>query len=66
MVEVDKRWRKDLRLYFLSCDSLKTETQYAKMNESLGEPYEGPVPFFLITNPRSNVLFDGGNALEVA
>jgi N-acyl homoserine lactone hydrolase len=46
----------DLRLYFLSCDSLKTETQYIKMNEGLGEPYEVLVPFFLITNPRGNVL----------
>ncbi len=56
----------DLRLYFFSCGSLKTETQYIKMNEGLGEPYEVPVPFFLITHPRGNVLFDGGNALEVA
>ena len=48
-----------LRLYFFSCDSLKTETQYIKMNEGLGELYEVPVPFFLITKPRGNVLFDG-------
>ncbi|MBX6762284.1 MAG: N-acyl homoserine lactonase family protein [Rubrobacteraceae bacterium] len=56
----------DLRLYFLECGSLKTQVQYIKMNQGLGDPYEIPVPFFLITHPRGNVLFDGGNALEVA
>ncbi len=56
----------DLRLYFFSCGSLKTELQYFKMNQGLGDPYEVPVPYFLITHPRGNVLFDGGNALEVA
>ncbi len=56
----------DLRLYFFSCGSLRSEAQYIWMNEGLGEPSEIPVPFFLITHPRGNVLFDGGNALEVA
>ncbi|TCJ19840.1 N-acyl homoserine lactonase family protein [Rubrobacter taiwanensis] len=56
----------DLRLYFLECGSLKTQVQFIKMNQGLGEPYEIPVPFFLITHPRGNVLYDGGNALEVA
>lgn len=56
----------DLRLYFLECGSLKTQVQYIKMNQGLGDPYEVPVPYFLITHPRGNVLFDGGNALEVA
>lgn len=56
----------DLRLYFFRCGTLRTYTQYIKMNEGMGEWYEVPVPFFLITHPRGNVLFDGGNALEVA
>jgi N-acyl homoserine lactone hydrolase len=56
----------DLRLYFFSCGSLKTYTQFIKMNEGMGEEYEVPVPFFLITHPRGNVLFDGGNGLETA
>lgn len=56
----------DLRLYFFECGSLKTQVQYMKMNQGLGDPYEVPVPFFLITHPRGNVLFDGGCALEVA
>ena len=56
----------DLRLYFFTCGSLKTYTQYIKMNMGMGEEYEVPVPYYLITHPRGNVLFDGGNALEVA
>jgi N-acyl homoserine lactone hydrolase len=56
----------DFRLYFFSCGTLRTQVQYIKMNQGLGEPYEVPVPFFLITHPKGNVLFDGGNALGVA
>ncbi len=56
----------DLRIYFFSCGDLKTYTQFIKMNMGMGEEYWVPVPFFLITHPRGNVLFDGGNALEVA
>ena len=56
----------DLRLYFMECGSLKTQVQFIKMNQGLGDPYEIPVPFYLITHPSGNVLYDGGNALEVA
>ncbi len=56
----------DLRLYFFTCGSLSTYTQMIKMNEGMNEEITVPVPFFLITHPRGNVLFDGGNALEVA
>ncbi len=50
----------------MECGSLKIQVQYIKMNQGLGDPYEIPVPFFLIQHPRGNVLYDGGNALEVA
>jgi N-acyl homoserine lactone hydrolase len=56
----------DVKLYMLECGSLKTQVQFIKMNQGLGDPYEIPVPFFLIEHPRGNVLYDGGNALEVA
>jgi N-acyl homoserine lactone hydrolase len=56
----------DLRLYCLDGGSLQTQVQLIKMNQGLGDPYEVPVPYFLITHPRGNVLYDGGNALEVA
>jgi N-acyl homoserine lactone hydrolase len=63
---VDREMASDLRLYFFECGSLRTYTQFIKMNEGMGEEYEVPVPFFLIMHPRGNVLFDGGNALEAA
>ena len=56
----------DLRLYFMECGSLKTQVQFIKMNQGLGDPYEIPVPFYLIQHPKGNVLFDGGNAREVS
>lgn len=35
------------------------------MNASL-DPYEIPVPWYLITHPKGNVIIDGGNAVECA
>lgn len=60
------RMADDLRLYMMNCGSLKTQVQYIKMNQGLGDPYEIPVLYFLITHPTGNALYDGGNALEVA
>lgn len=55
----------DIRLYMFSCGSLKTVTSSIKMNQG-NDPYEIPVPWFLITHPKGNVVIDGGNAAEVA
>jgi len=55
----------DIRLYMFSCGTLKTITASIKMNQG-NEPYEIPVPWFLITHPKGNVVIDGGNAAEVA
>ena len=30
----------DLRLYMMECGSLKTQVQFIKMNQGLGDPYE--------------------------
>lgn len=54
----------ELRLYFMQCGVLETETHYMRLNQQFGVPWTSPVPFFLITHPRGNVLFDLGNALE--
>lgn len=55
----------EVRLYVFGCGWLEIPRHVARMNEA-GEGFRVPVPFFLITHPRGNVLFDGGNALEVA
>ena len=55
----------EIRLYMFECGTLKTVTCAIKMNQG-NDPYEIPVPWFLITHPRGNVVIDGGNAAEVA
>jgi N-acyl homoserine lactone hydrolase len=56
----------DVRLYMFECGTLKCELQNIKMNQGLGDPYEIPVPWFLITHPKGNVVIDGGNAAACA
>jgi N-acyl homoserine lactone hydrolase len=56
----------DVRLYMFECGHLKTQTQFIKMNQGMGEEYTVPVPWFVITHPKGNVVIDGGNAAEVA
>lgn len=56
----------DIRLHMLATGSLKCQLQNIKMNQGLGEPYEIPVPWFLIEHPKGNVVIDGGNAVETA
>jgi N-acyl homoserine lactone hydrolase len=55
----------DVRLYMFECGTLKCRVQNIKMNQGL-EDYEIPVPWFLITHPRGNVVIDGGNAAQCA
>lgn len=53
------------RLYMFQCGTLKCKLQAIKMNTGLGEDYEIPVPWYLITHPDGNVVIDGGNAPAV-
>ena len=56
----------DIRLYMFECGTLKCHVENIKMNQGLGEPFEIPVPWYLITHPKGNVVIDGGNAAECA
>jgi N-acyl homoserine lactone hydrolase len=56
----------DVRLYMFECGTLKCHVENIKMNQGLGDPYEIPVPFYLITHPKGNVIIDGGNAPQCA
>ncbi|WP_199911720.1 MBL fold metallo-hydrolase [Dongshaea marina] len=53
-------------LYFFECGTLKTEKQHIMAGQGVKEPFDIPVPFFLIKHPKGNVLYDTGMALEVA
>lgn len=55
-----------MELYFFECGILKSQKQYFTAGRGLLEPFDVPVPFFLIKHPQGNVLYDTGNALEVA
>lgn len=55
-----------MKLYFFQCGTLKSQKQLFTMGRGLGEPFEVPVPFFLIDHPKGKVLYDTGNALQVA
>lgn len=55
----------DIRLYMFDGGTLKCHVENIKMNQGLGEQYEIPVPWYLITHPRGNIVIDGGNAQAV-
>jgi N-acyl homoserine lactone hydrolase len=54
-----------MKLYMFQCGIIKTQKQLITMGRDVGEPFDIPVPFFLIKHPRGNVLFDTGMALAV-
>ena len=54
------------KLYFFECGTLKSEKHLFTLDRGIGEPFEVPVPFFLIQHNGKNILFDTGNALEAA
>lgn len=60
-----RRKSSGIELHMFQTGTLKTKTKYIKMNQS-EEPFEIPVPWFLIKHPQGNVVIDGGNAVETA
>lgn len=54
-----------IELHMFQTGTLRTKTKYIKMNQG-EDPYEIPVPWFLIKHPQGNVVIDGGNAIEAA
>jgi N-acyl homoserine lactone hydrolase len=48
------------RLYMLDCGTLQTTLSAIKMNQG-SDPYEIPVPWYVITHPKGNIIIDGGN-----
>ena len=53
------------RLYMFQTGTLKCRVCNIKMNAGLDD-YEIPVPWYLITHPKGNVVIDGGCAVECA
>ena len=55
-----------VKLYFFECGILESQKHLFTCGKGIGEPFNVPVPFFLIDHPKGKILFDTGNALEVA
>ncbi|MGQ9600803.1 MAG: N-acyl homoserine lactonase family protein [Anaerolineae bacterium] len=55
-----------MKLYMFECGILKSQKHLFTMGRGVGVPFDVPVPFFLIEHKDAKVLYDTGNALEVA
>lgn len=55
-----------MKLYFFECGTLESQKHLFTFGRGFGEPFFVPVPFFLIEHPKGKILFDTGNALNVA
>jgi glyoxylase-like metal-dependent hydrolase (beta-lactamase superfamily II) len=59
--------RRDIRLYFFQCGVIEVPLRNINLGEGGGgEMVVTPVPWYLVTHPRGNIVIDGGNAPEVA
>lgn len=54
-----------MQLYMFEAGILQSQKHLFTLNQGVHEPFNVPVPFFLIKHPKGNVLFDTGNALEI-
>ena len=61
--EQTKKFNSGIKLYMFQTGSIKTKLKFIKMNHS-EEPYEIPVPWFLIKHPEGDVIIDGGMPIE--
>lgn len=56
----------DIRLYMFDTGILKCKYHDIYLNQGGDADHEIPVPFFLITHPKGNVVIDGGTPVECA
>ena len=54
----------DIRLFMFQSGTQHCKYQHIRMNQGVGENYEIPVPWFLLTHPDGFTLIDGGLAVE--
>ena len=63
--EPTTKFNTGIKLYMFQTGSIKTKLKFIKMNQG-EEPYEIPVPWFLIKHPQGDVIIDGGMPIEAA
>lgn len=54
----------DIKLFMFQSGTQHCKYQHIRMNQGMGETYEIPVPWFLLTHPDGFTLIDGGLAVE--
>jgi len=55
----------DIKLYFFQTGQIRQKEVNIKLGAGQGEFFT-PIPWFLITHPRGNIVIDGGIAVEAA
>ena len=63
--EQTTKFNTGIKLYMFQTGVIKTKLKFIKMNQG-EEPYEIPVPWFLIKHPEGDVIIDGGMPIEAA
>jgi glyoxylase-like metal-dependent hydrolase (beta-lactamase superfamily II) len=56
----------EIRLYLFDSGYVHVPLNTVKLHQGLGESFTIPVPWYVITHPRGNVLIDGGNPPVIA
>ena len=57
----------EIRLYMCDGGSITVLLRNARLGQGeAGETITTPIPWFLLTHPRGDVIIDGGNAAEAA
>lgn len=54
-----------MKLYVFNVGSIKLDKGYITAGKDMSKPLEVPVPAYLITHPKGNVLFDTGMSRDV-
>ncbi len=54
----------EIKLFMFQSGTQHCRYQHIRMNQGVGEHYEIPVPWFLLTHPDGFTLIDGGLAVE--
>lgn len=54
----------DIKLYIFQSGTQLCKVHDIKMNQGDGTDYEIPIPWFLLSHPKGNVVIDGGLAAE--
>ena len=63
--EQTTKFNTGIKLYMFQTGTIKTKIKFIKMNQG-EEPFEIPVPWFLIKHPKGDIIIDGGMPIETA